>query len=289
MTTKKYYNEWNKFIIEYDKYFIEMYGTAQIEKITNFMSAKQLEEYEWNTTWNKTFTELREFVDINNKLPVLELDINKKEFELFKWYELQNQRYNKRICWLNNIKIHFTIKMMSQTEYEEWKKFIEVYELKLNCKLIISETEWLDFYFQKLKEFIDTNNRLPLQEHCRLQENCYYENKLSDWLSNNWSNANIEPLKQEYKEYFVSNFEIFYASNHYLIHCNWDAEFSHLKKFLFLNKRKLNGENINEKEKLKWLYRYSNHLKCNMFPFCKSNENAIKLFTDFLEEYNKLN
>jgi hypothetical protein len=176
---------------------------------------------------------------------------------------------------------------MNCVEEKLWDEIINICNLQLNCEILNLETHMFHLNLQELKQFIYINKKLPF-EH-----NNNYEKKLVIFLNHNWDNEIVEQLKTENNGHFLSNFSCKNYTNKqgHETKKNWDSYFSELKHFITTNKRKPNNVNEKEKNLKEWIdynkFRFKDWK--HPFPFYNENENLIKIFGNFLEEYDKLN
>ena len=157
--------------------------------------------------WIEMLENVKQYMDVEKKRPSKEsknLEIKK----MGRWIGTQLYTYYKKIKIMKNIKI---IKI--------WKQFIKNYKQYF----LTMEEEW-DISFNKLKNFIDLNNKLPSRNNekklfgwLNSQKN-KYKNKImcmtNESIYNKWT---VFINNEIYKEYFKNNFEIWIIKYNLLI------------------------------------------------------------------------
>ena len=129
-----------------------------------FMSSEKYKKFFLNNeeSWINTFYKVKEFIDLNNKRPTNKSK-DEKQKKLSKWIETQIVTFKKRQYIMKNDRI-----------YNIWKIFIESDKYK-NYFLTYEEL-WMNM-FSQVKDFINTNNKRPLNGSKDEKEN-----KLSVWM-----------------------------------------------------------------------------------------------------------
>jgi hypothetical protein len=94
--------------------------------------------------WNTNFDKLKEFIDTKKKMPS-HGSKNGDEKVIGSWLSHQNKNYKNR-----------TLGMKNDERHDMWCKFIEQYN-----EYFMSNDDLWNINFDKLKEFIDTNNKTP--------------------------------------------------------------------------------------------------------------------------------
>ena len=191
MNNENIRNIWDHFIEDYDQYFLSN------EKI-----------------WNNNLTELKKFIDLNERRPSENKDTEKV---LSKW--LSHQLYNRKTE--NNI-------MNNENIRNIWDSFIKDYK-----KYIISNEELWNNNLTELKTFIDLNKRRP---------SIYKktEKVIGKWLSHqlinikNKRNIMINEDIRNTWNHFIKDNNQYFISNREL----WNNNLTELKIFIDLNKRK---------------------------------------------------
>jgi hypothetical protein len=244
MKDETIYNTWTKFIAEYKEYFV---------------SNEEL--------WNGKFFKLKSFIDTNKKTPKSESK-NSDEKGLGQWISHQKDNYQKK-----------TYIMKDETIYNTWTKFIAEYK-----EYFLSNEEIWNNNLIKLKSFIDTNKKIP---------NCHSKNseekRLGLWVINQKQNyqKKTQIMKDEtiyntwtkfiaeYKEYFVSNEEL------------WNGKFFKLKSFIDTKKKAPNCHSKNSDEK--GLGQWISHQKKNYQTKAQimKDETIYNTWTKFIAEYKE--
>ncbi len=173
------YNEWNKFITEYKKYF---------------MSNKK----EWYIMLNK----VKKYMNINKKKPS-QYDKNKKIKQFGGWIVRQQTNYNKKKQIMKNNII-----------YNEWTNFITEYKQYF----MSNEEIWFNILY-KVIEYINNNKKRPSSEDKNKnikqlgkwisEQQQKYKKKIeimkNEVIYNTWTK-----FITEYRIYFISNEELWY-------------------------------------------------------------------------------
>ena len=244
MKKETIYSEWHNFINhqDYKDYFISN-----------------------DDVWKTNFNKLKEYIAVNNRLPSKK-DTNNDIKSLGSWVSGQNMKYK------NN-------KFSSQDIYDAWEGFINHPDYKI---YFISNDEIWEDNFKKLKEYIDANNRLPSKRDSIsdikslgawvVTQNCNYSNDLAtkgiDGVNPVWHGFINHP---DYKEYFLSNDEI------------WFNNFSKLKEYITTNhKLPSKRDTTDEIARLgKWV--------CVQNGNYKDKTNIMKNVTIYIEWHNFIN
>ena len=121
MSNKEIRKKWEKFIEDYEKYFISN-----------------------EETWNNILNEVKKYIDKHNKRPP---ESSKKQEikKLGKWLSHQQENYKKKRFIMINKEIR-----------KKWKKFIKEYE-----KYFLSNEETWKNILKEVKKYIDKNNKRP--------------------------------------------------------------------------------------------------------------------------------
>ena len=171
-----------------------MANTDIYSKWTEFMNDKKYLSYFITNEelWEKNFKEVKKYIDENNKKP-LNTDKNKDIKKLSNWINTQNS-YKKN-------------------QNSKWNEFINNEKYK---KYFISiEDEWYN-NFNKIKIFIEENNKRPTQKHTNYDINVlgsWIQSQVQNYKKKRFSMANPLLYKEwslfindeKYKKYFNSN------------------------------------------------------------------------------------
>ena len=227
-----------------------------------------LEDYkEYIKDFNDTFQELKSFIDVNKRKPMIESK-NKIEDKLAHWISNQRTNYKKKEG-----------SMKDEVRYNLWTKFVEEYKEYLRT----DDEQWYDT-FEKLKIFIDKYEKRPVSKSTN-----EIEKKLGIWFitQNRNYNRKINSMKdkikynlwtefvEEYKEYFQTEDD------------NWYKRFDELKQFISTRNKKpsSHSKNIVEKSLGIWIDRQKKNYK-NKTGGMK-DKTKYDLWTIFLEEYKE--
>ena len=246
MSNENHYNDWSTFKETYKEYFIST-----------------------DETWNTNFDKLKRFIDVNKQKP----SHNSKDKDdecLAKWLCRQNRNYKNK-----------TQGMINDERYNAWSEFLEQY----NGYLIqVSPDVMWNAKFEKLKEFIDDNNRKPSRESEDMVEknigswlccqSSNYKNKtqgmINDKRYDSWSS-----FIEEYNEYFVSADD------------KWDNNLGILKEFIHMNKKRPSVKTDNKDEFIiaSWLCTQLQNYKNRRFNMIEESKYII--WSKFIEENNE--
>ena len=202
------------------------------ETWTNFVNNKKYSKYFTSETekWFDRLNELKEFIDINKKKPTKgSKNINEKKLVSWLDNQLRNYKTKKYI-------------MTDETIYDMWTDLIN--NQKYNSYFIDRDDKWF-MNLQKLKEFIDNNNRRPNKENKNINER-----QLGNWLKRQTSNYKTkncimtdEIIYNKWSD-FINNPKY----SKYVIDRDdkWLMNLQELKQFLNNNERRPNSD-INRK------------------------------------------
>ena len=244
MKSKIKYETWSIFMEEYKEYFST-----------------------YDEQWNEKFNDLKQFMNANKRRPTIVQSDNEIEKQLGIWLGTQSYNYKN--------KKHG----MKYSRYTIWTNFMEEY----NEYFISYEEKW-NIKFNEVKQFIIENKRTPFENSQLITEqnlHNWFNNQLMNYKNKTkgmkdetrygiWTN-----FMKEYKEYFMSNDEI------------WNVKFDKLKQFINENKRRPNQHITTKIEKQlgKWV--------CNQLTNYKKQTNGMKdetqygIWTNFMNEYQE--
>ena len=198
--------------------------------------------------WYEYFDKVKQFMNKNKRRPKQQV---KDEDIIARWLARTLHK-----------KCNMTKKMIIDFEQftEDYKKYLKK-----------DEEEIWNENFDKVKQFIDKNKRRPSTDIT-----------LSNWLSTNLRNYKNKEMNdnrckkwevflEEYKEFFITNEEL------------WNETLKSLKHFIDKNKRKPSRSIILEKKLEEWLSDQMKSYKKNEM----NNERKI-IWEVFLEEYNEI-
>jgi superfamily II DNA or RNA helicase len=213
MKNPEIYNEWTEFINDekYKEYFISN-----------------------EEQWKRTLAKVKEFIDENHRRPIQNA---KKQDEkvLGLWIGTQLNNYTKKRYIMKDNEI-----------YNIWTEFINDERYK---KYFISNEEQWKQTFEKLKEFMDENEKRPSSTSQNSEEKflgCWIGTQLKNYtmkkeimkipeIYNIWSEFIND---DKYKEYFISNEE------------QWKKTLEKLKEFMDENEKRPSSTSQNPDEKV---------------------------------------
>ena len=206
--------------------------------------------------WNQYFNKLKAYIDTNNKLPSEK--VNK---ELYIWYQHQISIFKKKCYIMKNDEI-----------YKIWSEFIN--NKNYSKFFIDNETHWKKM-FEKLKNYLDTNNSRPTKKN---------NQELDSWLKVQitTSNKKINIMKNEtiynlwklfinedkYNVYFMNNDKI------------WTINLNKLK--LFIDKNQTKPTELTDKELFNWIRTQKANYK-NMNKIFKNKE-ILRNWVEFIND-----
>jgi superfamily II DNA or RNA helicase len=242
MKNKDIYKKWEEFIKDYEEYFLSN-----------------------ESEWNSKLLLIKNYIDTYNKLPSSESkDTVIKKYGMW----ILNQKNNFK----NKEKI-----MKNENIYNKWKNFIEEYS-----EYFLSNVEIWYNTFDKVKLYIDKNKKRPVDDDKDINIK-----KLSKWISHQldnfkdiksiMKNENIynkwKNFIEEYKEYFLSNEDL------------WNVNLNKLIKYIDENKKLPSNKDIIYKKLCIWTRTQVTNFK---FKRCIMKEEIIyNKWKEFIEEYKE--
>jgi len=215
--------------------------------------------------WDINFQKLKDYIYENKKRPSQKSEDTDDNF-LGQWIQTQNKNYKNK---------KWDVKL--QERYNIWAQFLEEYK-----EYFISDEELWKINFNKLKEYINENNKTP-----PTRSNDNYERFLGNWLStqnthykskkNRMKSHEIYDLwtqfLEEYSEYLFDNEEL------------WKINFNKLKEYINENKKTPPYGSKNKYERLLagWLSNQNINYKYNLR--CMKIQKRYDIWTQFLEKY----
>jgi superfamily II DNA or RNA helicase len=215
--------------------------------------------------WLNRLEKLKEFIDNNGKTPSSKCK-NREENTLGHWLSYQKTNYNKKKEIMKNKNIR-----------KIWEDFIEEYK----NYLLTYEELWTN-NLENIKVFININGKRP---------SVYSKNKeqktFGVWLRNqktNYDNKKFimknediikiwEDFIEEYKKYLLSGEEL------------WLANLEKLKEFINNNGKTPSKYNKNIDTQRLGIWLSDKKKNYNDKQFIMKNEDIIKIWKDFIEEY----
>lgn len=251
MKNKKIFDNWNIFLNEYELYFKSN-----------------------NKKWLQNFDEMKKFFSENNRRPTHHSEDNvEKKLGNFIQTNVKNHTGKKGT-------------MKDVIIYDIWTNFIEEHKESLNFKSI--DEDW-NKTFNKLKNFIDKNNKKPSQsktdedqtklkkwidhqeEHYEKKDQNYKDNSK---IYNDWKEF-IE--SEKYNKFFIKNTNV----------DDWTNKLNNVKKYIDENKKRPNekSKNVDESTNGKWLSDAIYNCKNDKYLF--KNDDIKIIFKEFLNEYKE--
>ena len=213
--------------------------------------------------WFERFEELKSFIDEHEETPS-----EKTNKKLGVWFSIQKQNY-KNV--LQGMKI--------KERYDLWTQFMIEYS-----KYFKTNEEIWNENFQKLKDFINTNNKKPsykVGDKNEIKLGQWWRNQLVDYegkytkgrtIMNEQRKELWRQFLEEYKEYFKSNDN------------KWTVMFIKIIDFIETNKRRPSKSNDkSENDICNWYHNQCKQFKTKIGAF-KQNEN-VKKWEEFITNY----
>ena len=246
MKNEMIYNQWTEFIISdnYRKYFIT-------------------DEEVWIMMFNK----VKQYIDKNNKKPSID-DKNKETKSMGKW--ISRQQTNYKIT---------KGSMKNELIYNIWTDFINN---KYKEYFISDEEVWI-IMFNKVKQYIDENNKRPSRD----DKNNNEIKSMGKWISRQIHNYNKKErcmkneiiysmwtdfINNKYKEYFMSDKEV------------WIIMFNKVKQYIDETNKKPTYTNKDKETKIlgKWIsHQIQNY---NKKDYCMKDKIIYNMWTNFIND-----
>jgi hypothetical protein len=282
MKYKDYYNIWTKFMNDYSYCFItkENRWISILELVKKFMIENNKRPSPYTKKNDKEINDINNNQDNNQN--------NKQDSENSSEDELTEYN-NESILglWLNTQKTNFndntkmfSIQIINGKKIYNHPCIVELwneFNKEFSNYMLTNDDKWL-IKFNLIKEYIDTNKKTP-SCHSKdtdikqlgifiMTQNKNYKTKeqimSNQRYYNQWSN-----FLEEYKEYFMSNEEI------------WYENLEKVKDFIQKNKRKPNKRSNNNNEKTigEWLSKQNVKFNNNKI----NNDKIYKDYKEFIE------
>ena len=249
MKNKDILDNWNIFKNEYDSYFKSN-----------------------NEKWLRNFDEMKNFFVVNNRKPTHHSE-DEQEKRLGNFIQTNRENYKDKKGTMTDVVI-----------YDNWTNFMEEYEqfFESNDKI------WNDT-FDKLKKFIDENNKKP--SLLKSDEN---QMRLRKWLNHQEEHygkrdqnyKDNSKIYNEWKQFIESEkYSKFFVKNDIIN--EWEKKLENVKKFINENKKRPNEKSENEVESTngKWLSDAIYNYKNTKYLF--KNDNIKGKFKEFLNEHKE--
>lgn len=251
MKNKKICENWNIFLNQYNIYFKSD-----------------------NDKWLRNYNEVEQFINNNNRRPTHH---SKDEIEKKYGYWIQTNRDNYK---------DKKGTMKDEYIYNFWTEFIEKYKQYFNFKS--NEEIWCDT-FNKLKEFIDNNNKKPsllksdedqwkLKKWISHQEE-HYEKRDQNYkdesrIYNEWKQF-IE--SEKYGKYFIKNTNV----------DDWINKLNNVKRYIDENKKRPNEKSKNAVESANGKWLSDAIYNCRNDKYLFKNDDVKRIFKEFINEYKE--
>ena len=233
----------------------------------NFVNEYKHYFQEYNEIWMQNLNKVCEYIDENKKRPSNE-DKDKNIAQLGTWISTQQKNYAllKGIMKDKNIK-------------KEWGNFrLKYYEYLCSIEEIWNNNlEKVTQYIEQNKKIpsqVDKDNNVSVLGRWLNQQNIHFNNK-TDGMKNEERRKIYETFKNTYKDYFISNEEL------------WIGMLDVLKKFINEHNRRPTDKssNCDEKKIGKWLSHQILQYRTN--DRIMKNENIKIMWQKFIEEYDE--
>jgi superfamily II DNA or RNA helicase/cell shape-determining protein MreC len=218
--------------------------------------------------WNNTLEKLRFYIETNNKLPT-QHNKNKDIKQLGKWISHQKENYSKK----EQI-------MKEESIRNIWEDFINTYS-----HLFMSNDEMWNDTLEKLRLYIETNNKLPSAKD---------KNKdikqLGTWISNQKINYNKKEqiMKEEsirnIWEDFINTYSHLFMSNDEI----WNDTLEKVKMYIETNNKLPSQHNKNKDIKQLGMWISTQKTKYNNKEYIMKEENIRNIWEDFINTYSHL-
>jgi hypothetical protein len=258
MKNEDIYSEWTNFMNDYKEYI------------------KSYQEYLLSNEeiWYNNLIKVKEYIVKNKKRPnSTDKDIEIKQ--LGRWINTQNKNYKTKKHTMKNENI-----------YSEWTNFMNDYKeyIKNYQEYLLSNEEIWYNNLIKVKEYIDNNNKKPhstdkdieikqLASWIYIQQNKYNYKKhimKNEDIYCEWTN-----FMNDYKEYFLSNEEI------------WYNNLNKVKEYIVNNKKRLSTIDKNKEIKQLASWIGTQHQNYKKKEHNMKNEEIYCEWTQFLEQYQE--
>lgn len=206
-----------------------------------------------NEEWHNNLTNLKQYIEINEKLPSIRSKYG-DILKLAKWYYEQKKNY------LNNISI-----MKNEDNRKQWNNFMIEYYDKIKSNITFENN------IDKIKKFIENSGKQPSIISLNNEEKY-----LARWLDNQKQNINVrdDKIRKIWDEF----------NRNYLLHDGkeWNDKLDTLKQYIDINKAipLQCDENYETRLLSLWLCRQKRYFKSNIMK-----EEYLVKWKDFIENY----
>jgi hypothetical protein len=218
--------------------------------------------------WIETLNKVKEFIDENDRKPKYTTK-NQEERLLWRWIENQKNNYKSDKDIMKNRDIR-----------KLWEDFIS--DEKYSQYFMSNDDKWIEI-LNKVKEFIDENNKRPIKRSKSKKEKIlgiWLGHQIKNYKSKKYIMINTEVRKlwedfvndEKYRQYFMSNDD------------KWIETLNKVKEFIDENNRRQNSKskNIKIKKLGSWLEVQLKNYKLRKGTM--KNRDIRKLWEDFISD-----
>jgi hypothetical protein len=218
--------------------------------------------------WNDTLEKAKSYIEINYKLPSL-TDKNKEIEKLGNWIFAQKTNYSKqeKIMKEENIRI-------------KWEDFVNTFS-----HLFMSNNEMWNDTLEKVKMYIETNNKLPLQ-----QDKNKDIKQLGIWISRQKENYSKkekimkeENIRNTWKD-FINTYSHLFMSNRE----RWNDTLEKVKMYIETNNKLPSQHNKNKDIKQLGIWISNQKKNYSNKEYIMKEENIRNIWEDFISTYSHL-
>ena len=218
--------------------------------------------------WNNTLKDIKQYIDTTNKLPSTH-DKNKQIKILGSWISNQKNNYRDKKNIMSNGEI-----------YNKWTDFIN--DDKYILYFISNEEKWKE-KFNEVKQYIDTNNKIPssIDKDNQIQ-------LLGRWISTQKQNYKTKKDVMSHDEIYTlytefindDKYKLYFLSNEEL----WKLNLDEVKIYIDINKKR--PSESNKDTRIKYIGRWINTQQSNYKnkKEIMTNEEIYKLWTEFIDD-----
>ena len=244
MKNEEIYNIWTQFMNDYKEYFLSN-----------------------DELWILRFNQVKDYI-VNNKKRPSRSDKNKEIGSMASWVCTQQKNYKKKEEIMKNEEI-----------YNIWTQFINDYK-----EYLLNNDELWILRFNQVKDYIDENDKRPSQidKNKEIKQLGYwisdqgkkYKKKegiiKDEYIYNKWTN-----FINDYKEYFLSNEEIWYDS------------LNKVKEYIVENKKRPSQSDKNKEIGSMSSWVCTQQLNYKKKKEIMKNEEIYNEWTNFMNEYEE--
>ncbi len=241
-------------LVENDKILLSNY----------IIGIKEFKQY----SWEEKLKLVKSYIEINNKLPS-QHNKNKDIKQLGWWISTQKKNYNNK-----------KYIMKEENIRNKWEDFINTYS-----HLFMSNDEIWNNTLEKLRFYIETNNKLPTQHN---------KNKdikqLGKWISHQKENYSKKEfiMKEEsirnIWEDFINTYSHLFMSNDEM----WNDTLEKLRLYIETNNKLPSAKDKNKDIKQLGMWISTQKTKYNNKEYIMKEENIRNIWEDFINTYSHL-